>query len=54
MQWLLGLAAWIGCSLLVWAILYGGSKNDPDYYEEGYNDGTKTKESEFHDPHKSV
>lgn len=44
MQWvLIGAVVWAVLCFLAWALIYGGSKNEPRHYEEGYYDDDKTK-----------
>lgn len=44
MQWILiGVVAWLALGFLGWALIYGGSKNDPDRYKEGYYDDDTAK-----------
>lgn len=44
MQWILiGAVVWAVLCFLAWALIYGGSKNDPDRYKEGYHDDDKIK-----------
>lgn len=40
--------AWLIAALLCWAIVYGGTANDPNRYEEGdYDNGSKTEKEKF-------
>lgn len=48
------IALWLGAAFLYWAILYGGSANDPDRYKEGYCDDAKAEKEEFPDHDKGA
>lgn len=50
----IGLTVCALLALVTWAIVYGGSMNDPDRYEEGNYDRHKTKESKLSDKDKEV
>lgn len=41
MWWLI--LAWLVVSFLCWALIYGGSANDPNRYEEGEHDKPNTE-----------
>lgn len=44
MWWLI--LAWLVACVLCWAIIYGGSVNDPNRYEEGEHDNELKVEKE--------